>query len=307
MKVIETMHSARDASINLLLDGPHGGQFEARYVERADARVIYVSAQGGCLQACRMCHLTQQGLTNDIDATFGMLRDQIDLVLNAVAERDGPEWLRKETPWHIAFMARGEPLASKYLRKHPETFGALRDHLREMLETRQPIKVKVSTVGPKSFEGELYPFLQTSDVDIYYSYYSSDAAVRKRWLPKTHEPELMLEKLARWQELTHKIPYVHHALIRDVNDRPEDAAHLCIAAYKANLQIFNVNIVRYNPFTTGLGEATTRGRETAYVAALRETTANLSGLYLAQVQVVEPVGPDVYASCGMFTEGTAVK
>lgn len=305
MKLLETMRSKRDASINLLLE-EGGAQYEARAVQRSDANVIYVSAQGGCMQACRMCHLTQQGFTNDRDANYGNLLWQLEHVLYAIkATPDEGQWSKwsLDRPWHIAFMARGEPLASRYLREQPETFGRLRDALRARLATRQPIKVKVSTVGPRTFEGSLYDFFQTADVDVYYSYYSDDPAVRKRWLPKTHEPDIMLRKLADWQHVTHKIPYVHHSLIAGVNDAVVDAKRLILSLRLANLTAASVNIVRYNPFTTGLGEAASAEQERLYVAGLWSEAQRL-GLHLHKAQVVQPVGPDVYASCGMFTEGT---
>src|SRR3954469_24065815 len=59
------------------------GRLETRYVRRCpDYFVVYLSSQTGCVQACRMCHLTASGQTRVRDATVAEMLDQADTVLD---------------------------------------------------------------------------------------------------------------------------------------------------------------------------------------------------------------------------------
>jgi adenine C2-methylase RlmN of 23S rRNA A2503 and tRNA A37 len=54
--------SAQDDSVNWDRPAADVGRIEARYVRRCpDYFVVYLSAQTGCAQGCRMCHLTATG------------------------------------------------------------------------------------------------------------------------------------------------------------------------------------------------------------------------------------------------------
>src|ERR1700751_2787673 len=68
--------SGQDASVNW--DRPADvGRIEARYVRRCpDYFVVYLSAQTGCAQGCRMCHLPATGQTRLRDATFEEMIEQ---------------------------------------------------------------------------------------------------------------------------------------------------------------------------------------------------------------------------------------
>src|SRR5215216_4935852 len=73
--------SGQDASVNW--DRPADvGRIEARYVRRcADYVVVYLSAQTGCAQGCRMCHLTATGQTRLRDVTAEEIIEQAETVL----------------------------------------------------------------------------------------------------------------------------------------------------------------------------------------------------------------------------------
>src|ERR1700733_7437694 len=102
--------SEQDASVNWARPAD-GGLLEARYVRRCpDFFVVYLSAQSGCAQGCRMCHLTATGQTGLQDATFSEMIDQARVVLDHYQREAEPA-----RTVHFNFMARGEPLASRVL------------------------------------------------------------------------------------------------------------------------------------------------------------------------------------------------
>ena len=65
--------SSVDASVNWVREADIG-RVEARYVRRSDDYfVVYLSSQTGCVQACRMCHLTASGQTQLRNVTLDEL------------------------------------------------------------------------------------------------------------------------------------------------------------------------------------------------------------------------------------------
>src|SRR5215471_10825218 len=95
------LRSTQDASVNW--DRPADvGRLEARYVRRCpDYFVVYLSAQTGCAQGCRMCHLTATGQTRLRDATPAEMLEQAQTVLDHYRRQAEPA-----RAVHFNFMAR---------------------------------------------------------------------------------------------------------------------------------------------------------------------------------------------------------
>lgn len=275
--------SAQDSSVNWVLD-TDDGPLEARYVRRRpEAAICYLSSQTGCKQACRMCHLTQTGQTNDRPATLGEFERQARTVLAHLATQPRPGRI------HYNFMARGEALANP-LMHGSDVLGMLHALA---AEAGLFAEMKISTILPRvAADLDLARAWAPYCPDVYYSMYSADPAVRRRWLPKAAPLDVALPMLARYQDDTRKIIVVHHALISGVNDDIADA-HACADALDAHGLLCDVNIVRYNPPSAKQGEEATDERVAAYAEAIDSRIAG-------RVKVVPRVGYDVYASCGMF-------
>ena len=288
---LTVLQSVQDASVNFITPTDNGF-FESRFVRRDEDYVIcYLSSHDGCNRGCRMCHLTATRQTSMHSATLADYHAQAEAVLDhyaKIATREG-----KDRYVNFNFMARGEPLANRtLLEEAPRLFTMLAEQAkrRNLLA-----RFNISTIMPKTFQGDLvdlfYPFAPT----LYYSFYSPFPEFREKWLPNAMPVTEALRSLRDYQNFTKKIIKVHHALIAEENDseRQQQNVGLMFAMYGLAVEF---NLVRFNSPTSEYIEA----NEEAYERA----AATLSKF--GKVQIVRRVGFDVKASCGMFITGSDI-
>ena len=284
------LKSNLDDSVNFVTTGAFPGSIEARYVRRCkDYFIIYVSSQTGCAKACRMCHLTQSGQTKSVDVPINAIIEQADQVFGWYDSQRSPA-----IAVHINFMARGEPFASQILLDNADV---LLSRLADKAISRSLIpRFKFSTIMPHEIHDiQLARLFPHHNPDIYYSIYSTNQEFRKRWLPKALPVEVALSKLKEYQKLTRKIPVLHWAFIAGENDDETTIHNICEIVRRHALRV-DVNIVRYNPFSSG------QGHEPSVDIIERNSKILERALPGTRVKIVSRVGFDVHASCGMFVE-----
>jgi len=292
MTTPRTLVSAEDASINYVMEAPSVGLYEARYVRRQpEYFIIYLSAQSGCDQACRMCHLTATGQNRYVDASFNELMAQAQAVYNHYDRQPPAAWV------HYNFMARGEALNSTTIRQE----GVPLLHALGALARSRGLASKylISTILPQSLgETELVALFDDPQVypEFYYSLYSVNPDFRRRWLPRALPAEEGLARLARWQQATGKVPKIHFAFIEGENDAERDMHAMADAIENHGLRV-DLNIVRYNPYSDK------QGRESSLAVIERNVGILTDRLHPENVRIVPKVGFDVKASCGMFVSG----
>jgi 23S rRNA (adenine2503-C2)-methyltransferase len=200
--------------------------------------------------------------------------------------------LRPAAVVHFNFMARGEVLANANVLARADE---LIDRLGELAEAQGVIPVyKFSTIMPRNLgERELTHVFRRSQPDIYYSLYSVETDFRRRWLPRALPVAVALQRLVRWQEITHKLPVLHWAYIAGENDSIESTERLVEVVQRSGLRA-DINIVRYNPYSPR------QGSEPAFSVLLRNQQLLQVAFPSSRVQIVTRVGFDVAASCGMF-------
>jgi 23S rRNA (adenine2503-C2)-methyltransferase len=287
---VEMLESELDESVNFVQEA-EPGKIEARYVRRRDDYfIVYLSSQTGCQKACRMCHLTQSGQTDARDVTFAEYFVQADEVLDHYDSLARPAEVV-----HFNFMSRGEVFANAYVLAGLDPLLA---GLAERAVSRDLLpRFKLSTIMPQELaDVELHRLFPRHNPDLYYSIYSTRPEFRRRWLPKALPVDLALAKLRRYQETTRKIPVLHWAFIAGENDSVADVEGICAAVTAARLRV-DVNIVRYNPFSAS------QGQEPAVEVISRNVELLAAGLPEARIKVIDRVGFDVKASCGMFVGG----
>lgn len=284
----QVLQSREDNSVNFISTGNFVGKIEARYVRRKDwYAVVYLSSQTGCIQACRMCHLTAMGETKLVDVTPQQFIEQAQTVL---------QWYDHNAPRaevvNFNFMARGEALVNPYLLS--DSSSILSD-LQKLAWSHSLIpQFNISTIMPKTLAGkklkDIFPKILP---ELYYSVYSVDDTFRKHWLPKSLPVEQSLAMLKDWQQFSGKIPKIHFAFIKDENDSRASVIALCNAINAIKLHV-NVNIVRYNPFSEK------QGTEPSEEVINRNIHIMQNMLPNARINLIQKVGFDVQASCGMF-------
>jgi 23S rRNA (adenine2503-C2)-methyltransferase len=280
--------SALDASVNW--DRPADvGRLEARYVRRGpDYFVVYLSAQTGCAQGCRMCHLTATGQSRLRDATVAEMLEQARVVLDHYRREGAPA--RRV---HFNFMARGEPLANRALLADAD--GLLGELSRMAVALGLRPRHLISTIYPRELgDRPLEDVFLAHHPEIHYSVYSVSERFRRRWLPKAQPAAVAFDALTAWQRGTHKIVTLHHAYIAGENDAEGDVHAICDAVEERGLMV-HVNLVRYNPF-----DPARHGTEPPEEVLERNAAIYRARLPNARVGIIPRVGFDVAASCGMF-------
>lgn len=283
--------SNEDSSVNFTHASRSGGIFEARYVSRDPSYfVAYLSAQAGCKKACRFCHLTATGQTNDEDASVEELIAQAGKIFEHYRTING-----NTKSVNFNFMARGEPLASKViLTEFSKVYWKLLELANKFNLTAH---FNISTIMPETMaDKRLLDLFDYHFVTFYYSMYSVNPAFRKRWLPKSLDPYLALAQLAEWQHLSEirgQEVVIHYTFIENENDSVEDVKKI-INAIKMFFLKVRFNLVRYNPFSES------HGRESSQEVIDRNIQILQNSLGKKNVKIISRVGFDINASCGMF-------
>lgn len=287
---VEVKKSLLDASVNFLCKGDYPGYLEARYVRRAaDYFICYLSSQSGCQQACRFCHLTATRQTELEDADLHAFEQQADIVLNYYDSLNQPA-----TKVYYNWMSRGEALANPYLTREKD-YSILQMLAHKAMDRNLFPKFAISTIMPTCVKGkkltDLFPVIHP---DFYYSIYSTNQDFRKKWMNHALPVNEALDMLTEWQISTRKIVKLHWAFIENENDAVHDVIEICNAVNARKLRV-DINLVRYNPHSEKLGkeapeEAIKRNVEVLQTLLPKET----------KIKIIEKVGYDVNASCGMF-------
>jgi adenine C2-methylase RlmN of 23S rRNA A2503 and tRNA A37 len=285
---MEKLVSAEDASVNFVEEQLEGF-LESRYVRRRpEYFVAYLSSHNGCNKGCRFCHLTATRQTSFKPATRAELLEQAQNVfehyeVERSAGGDVAEYV------HFNFMARGEPMSSAVIRTDGD--AVLTDLGKLASKHAVYPKFNISTIMPLDMSGvDIHEVFWTTAPTIYYSLYSINDSFRKKWLPAAMPYRDALRKLKKYQDLSKKIVKIHFAFIDGENDNARDVAALVRTMNESGLQ-FEMNIVRYNPFSPE------QGKETEKLDSIVEY---LKGSLDGKVKVIQRVGRDVYASCGTF-------
>lgn len=286
MSKLNVLHSVEDKSVNFV-EEQLAGFLEARYVRRCDDYfVCYLSSHTGCNRGCAFCHLTATGQTSFKPTS---INDYVAQALQVFKH------YRKQKPakyMHYAFMARGEPLANSLLLDRGDELLVRLGQLAK--DEGLPAKFAISTIMPQTLKKPLVEVFGFTSPTIYYSMYSTDGAWRVKWMPTAMSVQQAIGMLADYQRHSKKIVKLHWALIANENDSEEQAEAVCDTVAQAGL-LCEFNLVRYNPASPAQGAEASEDAINTYVAVLRE---RLPGA----VKVVQRVGHDVKASCGMFVE-----
>ncbi len=295
MTSLRVLRSQEDASVNFI-EEQLTGFFEARYVRRCDAYfVCYLSSHSGCNRGCTFCHLTATRQTSFVPST---INDYVAQALQ-VFKHYRAEVKAGKPParyMHFSFMARGEALANPHLL---DRGGELLARLGQLAKDEGlPAKFCVSTIMPKTLHKSLVDVFGFLTPTIYYSLYSVDEAWRAKWMPGAMPVEEALRLLADYQRFSKKIVKIHHPFIKGENDQREHIDAMCDAIDRNGL-VCEFNLVRYNPATPEQGAEPGEER-------LRWCLDRLRGRFKGGVKVVDRVGKDVAASCGMFVATEAV-
>lgn len=281
------LKSQLDQSVNFV-EQQLVGFLESRYVRKCnDYFIAYLSSQTGCNRGCKFCHLTatEQMAFKDSDQLDFM--HQADTIFRHYRRESKPAKYM-----HYNFMARGEPLANKYLIEQAD--GILSGLALMPIQEKLNVKFNISTIMPLTLKKSLTDIFKFTSPTIYYSLYSVNPDFRKKWMPAAMEVGQALDLLKDYQDMSKKIIKIHHCFIKGENDDPDDVSEMAAELNKREI-LWEFNLVRYNPFSPDQGEETDQVQIDYNMSLLNRWAPG-------KIQVVPRVGFDVKASCGMFVE-----
>ena len=274
---VTSLHSTDGETQKTLFHLPDGRPIETVRMRYEKRRTLCISTQSGCAMGCVFCATGQMGYLRNLSS--GEIVEQV-LYYARLLARQG------EQVSNIVVMGMGEPfhnyeatLAALDRLNHPEgmKLGARR--------------LTISTVG---LVPAIERFAQEQrQINLAISLHAADDELRSSMLPinKRYAIADLMAAVRYYTELTHRRVTFEWALIREVNDTPEQA-HKLAALLKGMLA--HVNVIPLNPTEGYQGQATTPERAEAFRAILENKGIPCT--------IRTRRGIDIQAGCGQLAQ-----
>lgn len=273
-RIVDRRDSAKDGTRKYLFEFDDGQRVEGVRMTYRHGRTLCISTQAGCAMGCAFCASALGGKARDL--TAGEMLAQI---IAADGDLEG-----EDRVGHVVMMGSGEPLDNY---DHSVAFLRLvgrPEGLRISLRS-----VSLSTCGlpgaMRRLAGEGLP------VTLSVSLHAPDDEARRRLMPVARRYPIgeVVDAARYYAERTGRRVIFEYALIRDVNDRPEQARRL--AALIRGMPC-HVNLIRLSSVPeTGLAGS---GRE-RMLAFMRELTD--CGVSVTRRR---EMGNDIEGACGQL-------
>jgi 23S rRNA (adenine2503-C2)-methyltransferase len=250
---------------------------EAVLMRYAKRRTLCISTQAGCAMGCVFCATGQMGFRRHLSS--GEIVEQV-LYYARLLEANG------ERVTNVVVMGMGEPFHN-----YSATLAAIQRLSQPEGYNLGARRFTISTVG-------LVPMIQRftaehRQINLAISLHAADDELRSSMLPanRKYPLEQLMQACREYVDQTHRRITFEWALIRQVNDTPEQARKL--SRLLAGIMC-HVNVIPLNPTTKYEGQATTLERARAFQAILEEHGIPCT-IRLRR-------GVDIQAGCGQLAE-----
>lgn len=247
----QTLYSRDRETQKILFRLPDQKAIEAVLMRYNRRRTLCISTQVGCAMGCVFCATGQMGFLRNLSS--GEIVEQVLYYARQLQ-------VEQEKVTNVVVMGMGEPFHNYEATmqaidrlNHPEGFN---------LGAR---RFTISTVG-------LVPGIrrftaERRQVNLAVSLHAADDELRSSLLPINRKYPLddLIQACRDYVQTTHRRITFEWALIRDVNDSPEQANKL---ARRVKGLLCHVNVILLNPTHRYRGEATTCQRALAFEAEL---------------------------------------
>jgi 23S rRNA (adenine2503-C2)-methyltransferase len=265
---------SEDGTTKVLLRLADGKQIESVFIPDTPAQTFCLSTQVGCAMGCAFCLTGRMGI--DRNLTAGEIVGQVRVLARELDLLD--------SRFNIVLMGMGEPLHN-----YDETMKALRILADDQGLGVSPRRVTLSTVGvlPALERLATEPLMPNLAISLH----STTEEQRDLLVPinRKYGIEELLDACRRFPLKRRERITFEYVMLRDVNDRPEDARRLVrlLAGIKAKVNLLPLNEAAGIPFERP-----------------SEATVNRFGRILAErgvtVSVRKSRGRDIRAACGQL-------
>ncbi len=260
---------------------PDGQAIEAVVMRYNRRRTLCISSQAGCAMGCVFCATGQMGFRRNL--TSGEIVEQVIYYAHQLKEQ-------AEQVTNVVVMGMGEPFHN-----YNNTLAAIErlNHPKGMNLGER--RFTISTVGLipkiKQFTAE------HRQINLAVSLHAADDELRSSMLPIDRKYPLadLMEACQEYVQQTHRRLTFEWALIRDVNDTPEQAQKLgrFLSRLKINgAALCHVNVIPLNPTAKYPGQATTAERAHQFKEELAK--------YGIPCTIRLRRGIDIQAGCGQL-------
>ena len=275
-EVVTMQESKTDGTRKCLYEFSDGARVESVFMKYSYGNSICISTQVGCLMGCSFCASTMDGKQRDL--TAGEMLGEV-LKMKRVTGEDIN---------HIVLMGMGEPLdnyeeVSKFLKliNSPEGVN---------LSLRN---ITLSTCG---IIPGIYRFAEDfPQVNLAVSLHAPNDEIRRRTMPvaRKYGYDDLMKACRDYTENTHRRITFEYALIRGVNDSPENAEELAdhLKGWLTHVNLIPLNEVKGRDYRTAEGSS---------VLAFRKVLENRG----VAVTVRRTLGSDIDAACGQLRAST---
>ncbi len=226
----KSRQKAADGTTKIAYQLQDGAIIESVLIPMQESYTFCISSQVGCAMNCGFCATASLGFTRNLQTG-----EMVSQVLHLCRLMEKPE-----ASFNVVFMGMGEPLLNT--ESVLKTIDILTSAEAMGLS---PSRITLSTCGIIRGLEDLARHPVRPRLAI--SLNAADSVLREKLMPITHTNPLheLLELLRRFPLGKRERITIEYVLIRDVNDRPEDARKL--------VRILNgirckVNLIPFNPF-----------------------------------------------------------
>lgn len=269
------VQTANDGTVKTAWELYDGNIIESVLIPGNRKFTVCVSSQVGCKLGCKFCATGTLGFKRNL--TAGEIFEQV-IVSKKAAEKQGFPLS------NIVFMGMGEPLLN-----YDNVMEAIRHLTTEEELALSPYRITVSTAGiPDKIR-------QLADEGVRFnlaiSLHSAKEFTRSSLMPvnKAYSLKDIAESLKYFVEKTGTRPTFEYLLLKDINDRLDDAKAL--ATYCRQFPI-KINLIEYNEVdSSGFSRSTDKNRD--------EFVRYLENCNMI-VNIRHSKGKDIDAACGQL-------
>ena len=271
-EVVTMQESKSDGTRKCLYEFSDGARVESVFMKYSYGNSICISTQVGCLMGCTFCASTMDGKQRDL--TAGEMLGEVLKMKRVTGEEIN----------HIVLMGMGEPLdnyeeVSKFLKLINSPDGV-------NLSLRN---ITLSTCG---IIPGIYRFAEDfPQVNLAVSLHAPNDEIRRRTMPvaRKYGYDDLMKACRDYTEKTHRRITFEYALIRGVNDSPENAEELAdhLKGWLTHVNLIPLNEVKGRDYRTAEGSSVLAFRKVLEKRGIAAT-------------VRRTLGSDIDAACGQL-------